>query len=369
MITCARENPASRTSSSNRALALPLGAARGCCHDSCVLAPHATIIVVTHNSARWLERMCAAVDAQTETRWRLVLVDNGSRAEERPHHTALPPGASIIQCERNLGFAEANNLAARDADTPYLVFLNPDAFPEPDWLSMLIAAAESFSNAAAIGSTQLRADASSVLDGTVFDGTGDVLHASGLAYRSNYGKANAAIPPLGESFSACAAAMLVRRDAFEAVGGFDARYFCYFEDVDLGFRLRLAGWRVLQSPDAIVAHVGGGVAGARSAFGDYHGARNRLWTFVKCMPSALFWPLLAPHLLASALVCTVALATGRGAHAWRGMLDALNGLAPIWASRRDIQRARKAGLGDIARALAWSPDILINRRPVIRPWR
>lgn len=324
------------------------------------MPPLATIIVVTHNSARWLERMCAAVSAQTETRWRLVIVDNASRADQRPHQTQLPPGASIIQCERNLGFAAGNNLAAGDADTPHLVFLNPDAFPEPGWLAALLAAAEKFPQAAAIGSTQWRADAPGVLDGT-----GDVLHASGLAYRSNYGK-RAAPPPLGESFSACAAAMLVRRAAFEAVGGFDERYFCYFEDVDLGFRLRLAGWRILQTPDAMVAHVGGGVAGARSAFGDYHGARNRLWTFFKCMPAVLFWPLLPFHLLASALVCTVALSTGRDLHAWRGMIDGLKGLGPIWATRRELQRTRKASPGEIADALAWSPDILLNRRAVLR---
>ncbi|MGH6951085.1 MAG: glycosyltransferase, partial [Vitreimonas sp.] len=190
--------------------------------------------------------------------------------------------------------------------------------------------------------------------------------ASGLAYRSSYGQRRTHPPALGESFSACAAAMLVRREAFEAAGGFDARYFCYFEDVDLGFRLRLAGWRVLQSPDAVVAHVGGGVAGARSAFGDFHGARNRLWTFVKCMPGPLLWPLLPAHLLASALVVSIAALTGRGWSGWRGLIAGFAGLAPIWASRTDVQHQRRASWLDIAAALTWSPDVLITRRPALR---
>lgn len=323
--------------------------------------PLATVIVVTHNSARWLLRMAAAVAAQTEARWRLVLVDNASDPDQRPRQSQLPAGASILQSEKNLGFAEANNLAAADADTPYLVFLNPDAFPEPGWLAALIAAAERYPGAGAVGSTQLRADA----PGT-YDGSGDVLHASGLAYRSSYGQARARPPALGESFSACAAAMLVRREAFEAAGGFDARYFCYFEDVDLGFRLRLAGWRVLQSPDAVVAHVGGGVAGARSAFGDFHGARNRLWTFVKCMPGPLLWPLLPAHLLASALVVSVAALTGRGWSAWRGLIAGFAGIAPIWATRAEVQAQRRASWLDIAAALTWSPDVLFTRRPALR---
>ena len=325
------------------------------------VTPIATIIVVTHNSARWLPRMAAAVAAQSEPRFRLVIVDNASAPDERPRPSALPAHASLIQSETNVGFAEANNLGARDADTPYLVFLNPDAFPEPNWLGALLAAAEAHANAAAIGSTQLRADAPGVLDGA-----GDVLHATGMAYRAAHGR-RARVPPFGESFSACAAAMLVRRAAFEAVGGFDARSFCYFEDVDLGFRLRLKGWRVLQSPDAMVAHVGGGAAGVQTPFADFHGARNRLWTFIKCMPTPLFWPLLPLHLIASAIVVTVAALRGRGFAAWRGFRAGLSSLAPIWRARKAVQRERRVSWLEIARALAWSPDVLFTRRPVIRP--
>lgn len=324
-------------------------------------SPIATIIVVTHNSARWLARMVAAVSAQSETRWRLIVVDNASRADERPNARDLPAGAALIQNETNLGFAAANNQAAQAASTPYLVLLNPDAFPEPGWLAALIAAAERYPQAAAFGSTQMRADA----DG-VFDGAGDVLHASGLAYRAWYGRKHAAPPPEGESFAACGAAMLVRREAFENVGGFDARYFCYFEDVDLCFRLRLRGARIMQLPGAVVAHVGGGVASSGSAFAQFHGARNRLWTFVKCMPAPLFWPLLPAHLLASAAVVTLSALRGRGLAAWRGLLAALGDLGPALSARREVQKARTATSGDIARVLAWSPLVFFGRRPVIR---
>ncbi len=325
--------------------------------------PLATIIVVSHNSARWQARMSAAVAAQTETRWRLVMVDNASRADERPKLGDLPAPSSLIQSEQNLGFAAGNNLAARDADTPYLVFLNPDAFPEPAWLATLIATAERHPRAVAIGSTQIRADTD------LFDGTGDVLHASGIAYRSSYGRPRDAAPPLGETFSACAAAMLVRREAFEAVGGFDEDFFCFFEDVDLGFRLRLLGGQILQSPDAVVAHVGGGSTGARSRFADFHGARNRFWTFVKCMPSPLFWLLLPAHLLASVLVVGWSLIVRQRGAPLEGLLAGFSGFAIAWRARQTIQRARKANTAEIARMLAWNPLIVLNRQPVIRELR
>lgn len=325
------------------------------------MTPLATIIVVTHNSARWLGRQRAALEAQSDQRWRLVVIDNGSRAEERPCAEQLPTSARVIQSDANLGFAEGNNFAARGADTPYLIFLNPDAFPTPDWIATLIETAARHPEAVAIGSTQVRAEAEQM-----FDGTGDVLHASGLAYRSSFGRPRRATPPLGETFSACAAAMLVRRDAFEAAGGFDARYFCYFEDVDLGFRLRLNGGRILQSPDAIVTHIGGG-AGGGTAHAHFLGARNRVWTFVKCMPGALFWPLLPLHALACAAAATASLLKGRGLAAWRGTLAGFAGIGEFWSTRQEIQRKRIASAGDIARALAWSPLVFFGRQPVIRP--
>lgn len=326
-------------------------------------APIATIIVVTYNSARWFERQAAALAAQTETRSRLIVIDNASAEAARPGAGALPAGAALIQNEANIGFAAANNQAAQAASTPYLIFLNPDAFPEPAWLAALLQTAERHPQAAAIGSTQLREGAPGVLDGV-----GDVLHVSGLAYRAGHGKRRDA-PPLGETFSACGAAMLVRREAFEAIGGFDERYFCFFEDVDLCFRLRLAAWRVLQSPDAIVSHVGGGSTGAVSDFAEFHGARNRLWTFVKCMPGPLMWLLLPAHLIATALVATLAPIRGRGLGGWRGIFAGFAGLGPIFASRCEVQKARKAWFGDIASALTWSPDVLFTRRAVIRKIR
>lgn len=323
----------------------------------------ATIIVVTHNSARFLARQAATLAAQTDKRWSLVILDNASAASERPSAADLPVSAELVQSDVNLGFAGGNNAAARKRQTPYLIFLNPDAFPEPDWFASLVATAESFPAAAAIGSAQMRDGVPSEIDGV-----GDVLHASGLAYRASYGK-HSKIPSLAETFAACGAAMLVRRDAFEAAGGFDDRYFCFFEDVDLSFRLRLAGWRVLQSPDAVVAHVGGGSTGAKSAFAEFHGARNRLWTFFKCMPDALMWPLLPTHIIATALVATLGPIRGRGFHAWRGIIAGISGLGPILATRRTLQKSRKAKLSEIAAALAWSPDLPFTRRAVHRKIR
>jgi hypothetical protein len=85
------------------------------------------------------------------------------------------------------------------------------------------------------------------------------------------------------------------------------------------------------------------------------------------MPAPLLWPLLPVHLLASALVVTVAALSGRGLAAWRGFLAGFAGVGPIWAARASVQRERRASWLDIAAALTWSPDVLFTRRPALRP--
>lgn len=322
------------------------------------------ILIVAFNSKAHLARQIAALEAQTLRDFRAVLIDNASRPEERPDPAALPSWMTLIQSEENLGFAGGNNRAAREADgAEFLALLNPDAFPEPGWLQTLVDAATRHRQAAAFGSTQLL-DA----DPSHLDGAGDALHAIGIPWRGGLGMAAAPLPPEGETFAACGAAMLIRAADFRAVGGFDERFFCYVEDVDLGFRLRLAGRATMQIPGAVVRHVGGGVSARGSAFADYHGARNRVWMLAKNMPARIFWPLLPLTVAITLLNLVVNMLKGRTA-GWRGLIAALGDLGPAWSARRALRKGRKASLGDIARALSWNPLRLIDRRPVIRPWR
>jgi len=320
------------------------------------------IVVVSYNSAEHLPRLSACLQAQTHRAWRLFVWDNASEQAAQPNPAQLPPQAVLTLSPQNLGFAAGNNRAAGLGEAPFLAFLNPDAFPEPDWLDELLAAARRWPHAACFGSTQINAT-----DESRWDGLGDVLFAAGIPYRAGYGAPRRGPPPPeGETFSACAAAMLIRRDAFRAVGGFDERLFCFGEDVDLGFRLRLRGWATVQVPTAVVRHVGGASTGKRSAFADRHGVRNRFWVFLKNMPALLFWPLLPAHLALSALLLAAYPLSGRGFAGWRGFWEGLRGAGAVWASRRAEQAARTAPVLEIARVLAWSPLVLSSRAPVIR---
>jgi GT2 family glycosyltransferase len=320
----------------------------------------ACVIVVTFNSRACFPRLKAALEAQRAP-FELVVFDNHSVEAERPNAEDMPASARIVLSETNLGFAAANNRAAKLSGCPFLVLLNPDACPEPNWLGELIAVATRDPRLAAVGSLQISAH-----DPSRYDGLGDCYHASGVPWRGGFGKPRELHTPEGEPFSACAAAALYRREAWEEAGGFDERFFCYCEDVDLGFRLRLLGWRVAQAPNAIVAHVGGASSGPRSPFAIAHGTRNRTWTFVKNMPGALFWILAPLHATATACFLLISPFRGSGPPTWRGVSQALAGLPQVWGDRRRVQKARKASLLSIARAMTWSPIALLSRSPALR---
>jgi GT2 family glycosyltransferase len=132
---------------------------------------------------------------------------------------------------------------------------------------------------------------------------------------------------------------LYRRDAFEELGGFDEQFFCYFEDVDLGFRLRLRGHRCVYIHSAVVRHVSSASSGYRSDFAVYHGERNAVWTFVKNMPAPLLWLYLPQHLALNLAALLFYPMRGQGKSVWRAKMDALRGLPAVLKQRRRVQAA------------------------------
>lgn len=305
-----------------------------------------TVIIVNWNSGPLLARCLEHLQKQTVRPDRIIVVDNAS--SDGSALCALEAGVTLLPMQANLGFAVANNRAVAECDSEFVALLNPDAFPAPDWLERLLGAASAFPDAAAFGSRQLVADHPDILDGI-----GDVFHISGLVWRLRYGALqNASDLVLKEIFSPCAAAALYRRSALVAAGGFDEDFFCYVEDVDLGFRLRLAGYQSIYVPEAVVHHVGSATTGGRhSDFSLYHGHRNLVWTFVKNMPGKLFWLLLPLHVLLNLISIIWFALRGRGGVILRAKRDALSGLPLMWPKRLEIQRKRVARVSDIWRVL------------------
>lgn len=305
------------------------------------------VIVVNWNSGELLAECFRHLELQTVKPARVLLIDNASSDDSLDSVKGFQL-VSVRQMFANLGFAAGNNRALAECASEFVALLNPDAFPEPDWLENLLSAAVAHPEAAAFGSRQLRHSRHEVLDGI-----GDCYHMSGLVWRERHGvRQQAEDLASHEIFSPCAAAALYRRQVLADLGGFDEDYFCYVEDVDLGFRLRLAGYTARYVPDAVVRHVGSASTGGQhSDFALYHGHRNLVWTFVKNMPGVLFWLFLPMHVaLNLATVIWFAL-RGRGGVVLRAKRDALLGLPKMWRKRQHIQKTRVAPIGEVWRQL------------------
>ncbi|MDH4083366.1 MAG: glycosyltransferase family 2 protein [Nitrospira sp.] len=308
------------------------------------------VIIVTWNAANLIGRVLGALSLQSRPADRVLIIDNGSSdGDMLGGIVAQYPFCELNPLGKNLGFAAANNIGVSQCDdAEFVALLNPDAFPEPHWLEALLSVARENSECDVFGSKLVNAT-----DPSVLDGAGDAYHISGLVWRERHGARESArdCAPR-EIFSPCAAAALYRRQALMDVGLFDEDYFCYVEDVDLGFRLRLAGHKALYVPDAVVHHVGSATTGGkRSDFSVYHGHRNLVWTFVKDMPGILFWLLLPLHILMNLASILWFALQGRGGVILRAKRDALLGLPKMWHKRQKIQSTRIAKVREIWRYL------------------
>jgi GT2 family glycosyltransferase len=265
-------------------------------------------------------------------------------------------GVELIRLPSNVGFARANNIAASAArQFDALALLNPDAVADPEWLGALVSAAEREPVLAGFASRMLLASTPQYLDGA-----GDSYHVSGRAWRNGHRVSSAEWPTADvEVFGPCAAAALYRRQAFDEVGGFDEQYFCYFEDVDLAFRLRLRGYRCGYVHSAVVRHVGSALSGYRSNFAVYHGERNAVWTFMKNMPGPLLWLYLPQHIALNLAALLYYPWRRQGRVVLRAKLDALRGLPAILRRRKLVQRSRRVDAWTLRRAL---------RRGVLAPY-
>lgn len=309
-----------------------------------------SVIVVNYNGGAYLNRCVGSLLTQTHANFEAFIVDNASTDGSMDALPALDDRFTIIRNNKNLGFAAANNLAAKQAKGNWIGLLNPDAFARADWIEKALIETQG-DNVTMVGSLQFMAD-----DPDTLDGAGDFYHASGLAWRAGFGHPTSHAPEASfPAFAPCGAGAFYHRETFLSLGGFDERFFCYFEDVDMGYRMRLAGGQCVQSVHAKIDHVSSGITGRASDFAVYHGTRNRLWCFFKNTPLALF-PLLLPLHIAMSffIVFWAGLRSGRFTPTARGLKDGFIGLPAIWRSRKTVRR--DIALAGVLRMMTWSPQ-------------
>jgi N-acetylglucosaminyl-diphospho-decaprenol L-rhamnosyltransferase len=237
------------------------------------------VVIVNYNGERLLPDCLAALAAQTVAPEQVVVADNGSKdgslALLRAHH----PHVDALELGRNHGFAGGANRGVRATAAPWVCVLNSDATPAPDWLAQLTAAPRD-ERTWALGSVLVSAASGRI------ESAGDQYAPAGYAYKLLRDRPLGALPAAPYPvFAAPGAAPVFRRDVFDALGGYEERFFLYYEDVDLAFRAVLAGYHALLVPSARVTHRLGATTRSH-ARARFYVARNSVWCAVRCLPEA-----------------------------------------------------------------------------------
>ena len=295
--------------------------------------PSISVVIVAFDSAEPLAATVAALQRELQAGDELIVVDNASREP-----LGDLDGARLIRNEANRGFPAACNQGAAAATGDVLVFLNPDAVPQPGWGEAIRAPRDWVAWQALV--TQ---------GADVVNTAGNEVHYTGVAWAGEAGR------PLAprhlerrEVATLSGACLAVRAEAFRAVGGFAADFVLYQEDLDLSLRLRLAGGRLGIEPAARAEH---DYEFEKGAYKWRLLERNRGAVLVRCWPGRLLWPLL-PALAATELaIWAAALAGGWAPEKARATREALLWLPQLARERRSVQAAATIGAAEFARWL------------------
>ncbi|MGH9341075.1 MAG: glycosyltransferase family 2 protein, partial [Acidobacteriota bacterium] len=238
----------------------------------------ATIVIPTWNGLDLLRGALASLEEQAFRDFETVVVDNGSTDGTVEWLRQNRPSVRIVTFSENRGFAAAVNAGIRTAEGEILVLMNNDVEAEPAWLGALVAGLDRHSEVGVCASKML-----CWADPARIDSAGDDLGL--LAFSIGHGAPDSsAFREARYVFSACAGAAAYRRSVLDDVGLFDERFYAYLEDVDLGARIQMAGWRCLYVPDAVVYHRGSATADRLPSFKLRLLLRNSLFLFFQYMP-------------------------------------------------------------------------------------
>ena len=243
-----------------------------------------SVVILNWNGRRHLERYLPSVVAHTEGDAEVVVADNGSTDDSLQWLRLNYPDVRVIRLDRNYGFAGGYNRALREVESEYVLLLNSDVEVTAGWWQPLVEVLDTESDVAAVA-PKLLAD----MERTKFEyagAAGGFIDYLGYPFcrgriLSNVEEDRGQYDNRRDIFWASGAAMCCRRELFESLGGFDEDFFAHMEEIDLQWRMQLAGWRIVVEPKSVVYHLGGGTlsTSSRKIFLNH---RNNLAMLFKC---------------------------------------------------------------------------------------
>ncbi len=257
-----------------------------------------TVVIPNYNGKKYLSDCLWALQQQEEDTpaFQILVVDNGSGDGSVPFLQELQKeyhNLELMLLEENTGFCGAVNRGIAASETPYVILLNNDTKVKTRFIKELHRAIQKDADIFSVSSKMLMWDRPDLIDDA-----GDRYCVLGWAYSRGKGKEAALYNSSKEVFAACGGAAIYRKAIFEEIGLFDELHFAYLEDIDIGYRARIHGYRNYYEPAAEVLHFGSASTGSRyNEWKTQLASANSVYMIAKNMP-LLQWVINIPFLLA-----------------------------------------------------------------------
>jgi GT2 family glycosyltransferase len=295
-------------------------------------SPLVSIVVVNYNGKKFLHDCFSALFCQTYVPLEIIMVDNASSDDSIAFIRRNFPPVVIIAETENRGFAGGTNAGIRQARGQFIVTLNNDTIVSPDFVEEIIKPMVNDPSVGVCGSKMV------LPDGRI-NSTAICISRSCAAWDRGMGEPDSGQYDLTEEvFGACAGAALYRKSMLDEIGLFDEDFFLYMEDVDLAYRVHLAGWKCIYEPKARVVHIHGGTAGFKSDLSTYYGNRNIIWTVYKNWPARTILLCLPWLLVRNSADIFYYAKMGMLSTIVRAKKDSILGMIPMIKKRRTIRK-------------------------------
>lgn len=241
-----------------------------------------TVVIPNYNGIKFIKECLEALENQDmdAREYDVIVVDNGSEDGSCQLVEELFPGIRVIPLKTNTGFCHAVNVGIQATEAPYVILLNNDTKVSPGFVRVLCQGIEARPAAFAVSASMRMWDQPDLIDDA-----GDRYCVLGWAYARGKGQPAAKYDNQVEIFSACGGAAIYRKSIFDEIGLFDESHFAYLEDLDIGYRARIYGYRSFYEPGAEVIHYGSASSGSRyNAWKTKLAATNSIYVIAKNMP-------------------------------------------------------------------------------------
>lgn len=238
-----------------------------------------SIVIPNYNGESYILDCIKSVYDQIDNKREIIIIDNHSTDRSVSLIKEHYPDISLIVNDDNVGFAAAVNQGILASSGEYVILLNNDAFAREGFVKELYECIESDPRIFSVGAKMLQ-----YTNPGIIDNAGDELTIFGWAYQTGNGRPSEEYNKKRRIFSACAGAAIYRKRVFEEIGYFDENFFAYLEDVDIGFRANLHGYKNVFCPSAEVDHIGSATSGSKhNEFKVRLAARNNIYLLMKNM--------------------------------------------------------------------------------------